>query len=525
MDAIAQLLALIVFIYIMFLTMKYVFKLLFGAAFINALSKNIFLQVLARPLRYLFNRKEKPKMMNRFEAGKFLNGMNRGLVIDGQDKRLSEKDSFNHMAVIARSGGGKTTSYIVPNILKLASSKNSMIVTDLSGELYEQTSGYMHKKGFKVYALDPEDLNSSIGYNPLYYALTSVEIDEVAEILIRSANPGQIKPEDKIWIDGAKNFLAILIKVLVGTKDYRYINLANLKYLLNNYNASYPDPETGTKNYKLDDLVYKYCDDRTFDEWRGFMGSNEKTLQSFLATANTALNAIGINENLALLTANHSINFENFRKEKTILYIKVPQHKQELYSFLLNLFYKQFFNAMMNRLPSKNDLAVFCLLDEFGNMAIPHFSSTVTTIRKYKVSISIVIQSLKQLETKYGRDDAHTIMTGGITGKLYYSGADYEMSEMLSRSIGTQYVNRVDEYGRVHYFKEPVLSADEIRTMGDNEVLFIYGNKLPLKMNVKPYFKDFVLKSYTSIAPVYNEGHLEQKSIEYIDLDVEIDYA
>ena len=34
------------------------------------------------------------------------------------------------MGIIARTGGGKTTGYIIPNILKLAQAKNSLVVTD-----------------------------------------------------------------------------------------------------------------------------------------------------------------------------------------------------------------------------------------------------------------------------------------------------------------------------------------------------------------------------------------------------------
>jgi type IV secretion system protein VirD4 len=47
------------------------------------------------------------------------------------------------------------------------------------------------------------------------------------------------------------------------------------------------------------------------------------------------------------------------------VYIKIEQQHQEQYSFLLNLFYSQLFNEMMAKIPSKNDLALYCLLDEF----------------------------------------------------------------------------------------------------------------------------------------------------------------
>ena len=495
--------------------MRYFFKLLFGVSLATNTSNNLLSHYALKPLRgilgFLTGSSAKG-MMGHFEQRRFLNFSNKGLVLDGKEKRLSAKESFNHMGIIARTGGGKTTGYIIPNILKLATDKNSMVVTDLSGELYQKTSGYLKKKGFKIYVLDPEDLDTSIGYNPLYYALSSIEIDEIADILIKSANPGQIKSEDKMWLDGAKTFLTILIKVLVATKDHKYINLVNLKHLINHF---------GEDGSPLDELVFKYANEKTFSEWKGFVSGNPRTVQSFISTANTALNAIGINDNLAELTSSHTINFKNFRAEKSILYIRIPAQKQEQYNFLLNLFYKQFFNAMMEKLPTSKELPIYCLLDEFGNMSIPNFSSTITTIRKYKVSISIVIQDFSQLEQRYGKSEAHTIINGGITGKLFYAGADFQITSMLTQMIGDKYTNVLDETGKVHHIKEPILSNAEIRTMKDNEVLLIYGNKLPLKMTIKPYYKDFILNSYTKHKPVENKGFQEPTEIHYISIDVE----
>ncbi len=510
-----QLLALMLFIFIIYQIMKYILKVIFGISKTSNTTNNILRHFAFKPIRgiwgFLTGTTTKG-MMGHFEERKFLKFSNKGIVLNGADKKLSQKDSFNHMGVIARTGGGKTSTYIIPNILKLAQDKNSLVVTDLSGELYQKTSGYLKKRGFKVYILDPEDLESSIGYNPLYYALSSIEIDEIAEILIKSANPGKIKAEDKMWLDGAKTFLTILIKVLVATKDYNYINLANLKYLINNF---------GEDGSNLDELIFKYADEKTFNEWKGFVSGNTRTVQSFISTANTALNAIGINDNLATLTASHTINFKNFREEKSILYIRIPAQKQEQYNFLLNLFYKQFFNVMMEKLPNKNDLPIYCLLDEFGNMSIPNFSNTITTIRKYKVSISIVIQDFSQLEQRYGKSEAHTIINGGITGKLFFAGADLQITNMLTQMIGNKYVNMLDEEGKVHHVKEPIFSNAEIRTMKDNEVLLIYGNKLPLKLTVKPYYKDFILNSYTKTKSMENKGLKGQYTIQYIKLATE----
>jgi len=352
-------------------------------------------------------------------------------------------------------------------------------------------------------------LDESISYNPLYYASSSIAIDQISETLIKSANSGEIRAEDKVWLDGAKNLISIFIKTLIKTGEFKYINLANIKHLINNF---------GTDGRTLDSFIYKYADEKTFNEWKGFVSGNPKTVLSYVSTANTALNPIGVNDNLEKLTLNHTIHFKNFRKEKSVLYIKIPAQKQEQYSFLLNLFYRQFFDSMMEELPTKKDLPIFCLLDEFGNMNIPNFSTTITTIRKYKVSISIVLQDYSQLEHKYGKNEAHTIINGGVAGKLFYGGADLQITNMLTQMLGTKYVNKVDELGNLHHIKEPVLSNAEIRTMKDNEALFIFSNKLPIKMKIKPFYEDYFLKSQTGISPYKTSKKQVLYKVEYLDI-------
>lgn len=59
--------------------------------------------------------------------------------------------------------------------------------------------------------------------------------------------------------------------------------------------------------------------------------------------------------------------------------------------------------------------------------------------------------------------------------------------------------------------------------MKDNEVLLIYGNKLPLKLTAKPYYKDFILNNYTKIAPMQNKGLKERTKINYIKTDVGVE--
>ena len=144
-----QLLALLIFIYISYILMKHIFKTL-GFSFFNAKqSTNHFFNPFSQLFRLLFNSSKSDGLMGSFDKNKLLSNSNKGLLLDGQNHRLSLKDSFTHLALISRTGGGKTTSYVIPNILKLSQEKTSMVITDISGEIYEKTSGHLAKQGYK----------------------------------------------------------------------------------------------------------------------------------------------------------------------------------------------------------------------------------------------------------------------------------------------------------------------------------------------------------------------------------------
>jgi type IV secretory pathway TraG/TraD family ATPase VirD4 len=519
----AELLGLIIFTVMMVSVLKLAFKHV-GFDFSkpnsnnnpNSTNMNIFnpltlsIQATRSVLGILFGGFKNDGMMGSFERNRFFKPSNRGVVIDGKGSRLSEKDSFNHLGIVAKAGAGKSTVYIIPNILKLAEQNCSMVVTDLSGELYEKTSGYVASRGYKVYVLDPEAIEESIRYNPLYYAVDNEAIDLILEILIKSAYTGNISSNDKFWLDGAKTIISIFIRVLIRSREYKYVNLANVKHLLNNFGAD------GTS---LDNFISKYADDYTFSEWRGFIKGNQNTVLSFISSAQAILSQIGINDKLKTLTASHTFDFKKLRQEKSIVYIRIPTHKQKQYNFLQNLFYTQLFNTVLEKLPNDRDLSIYCLLDEFGNTSIPNFANIITVIRKYRVSISIVLQDLSQLNSRYGKEEANSIVNGGISGQIYFAGADLDISSRLEKVLGNRYVERVDIDGNYKTYKEPVMSVRDIRTMKDDEVLFIYANKLPMKLNTTPYYKNMSLSSKTKREP-YQLERKRVERVEYIDCDV-----
>jgi type IV secretory pathway TraG/TraD family ATPase VirD4 len=504
-----EFLALIIFTIIMYQLFKLIFiKLGLISAIATKQTSNYF-NPLTHILAFLIKGSKTDGTMSKYNQDKLFSFKNKGLLLDGKDKRLSLKDSFNHLALVSRTGAGKTTSYVIPNIFKLASEHNSMLITDISGELHHLTSGHLAKKGYKIYVLNPEDLSESIGYNPLYYLKNSMDIDELVTILIKSNKEGKVSGDKEFWENSAKNVIAMIIKLLLLKGNPKWMNLANVRYLANNF---------GIDGANIKHLFDNCSDEKLKDEFFALTQINPSTLTSIIANVNTALNPIGINDNLEKLTANHTINFDKIRSEKSVIYIKIPGQKQKQYKFLLNIFYSQFFNHMMIKLPTKKDLPIFCLLDEFGNMNLPNFDTTITTIRKYNVSISIILQNTNQLKNVYG-ENAKTILDGGVSSKLYYNGVDMQTAEELSKILGDrENIRKKDLNGNYIYKDEPIMRASEIRTIEDDEALLVFANKIPARFTIKPYYKDFVFNQYAKIEPFKINISSHMQEVDFIEI-------
>ena len=139
---------------------------------------------------------------------------------------------------------------------------------------------------------------------------------------------------------------------------------------------------------------------------------------------------------------------------------------------------------------------VLLFLDEFGvTGSLPSFEVTIALARGRGLGFWLGVQSLSQLESVYGRAAAQTILTNCST-KIALSGLDVETAEYFSRSLGQGTIARkmrswqrrrfslfastmgdaLQEQGR------PLLSADEVRRLPEEEMLVITGNRRPLML-------------------------------------------
>jgi len=144
------------------------------------------------------------------------------------------------------------------------------------------------------------------------------------------------------------------------------------------------------------------------------------------------------------------------------------------------------------------------MLDEFANIGtIPDFATTISLARGRGVAIWIGVQSLAQLEARYGRPNAQTIITNCAT-KIALHGLDVQTAEYVSRMLGDSTVvveresrsmpesplggNVTRTESRTEH-RRPLLTPDEVTRLSESEAIVRTGNRHPMRL-AKIYYDE-----------------------------------
>lgn len=462
---------------------------------------------LAAPLRWIFGIHADPEIygsasfMGEEELSRRFGRRNRGIVLS-ERVRFTLEDSFTNTAVLAPTGSGKSTRYVTPNLLQL---EGSFLVTDPAGEIYARTSGWLASQGWSVHVLDTRSPFTSAQFNPLLHLDSVSERRKLAGSIVAY---GQGARSDPFWSNMAGNLLTLAFEVL-SRYPTRYNTLTNARWLLNH--LAFSDTAREAAAMALSDSPPLLA------ELKAFLAQDDKMIDNILSSAREALILFGDPE-VQQLTAGDTLPLHQLRRQKTVVYLIVPEDEIEEVGLLLNLFYRQVFRILIRQNPKSGDIPVFLFLDEFANMGKIHrFGAMATTLRKRKVSLNIILQSISQLEELYGKEDAETILDGGMGSKVFLHGLGLRAAQYLEKLLGTvtardTLFGGLDEKARTA--PRPLLSADEIRMLPRDEAIIVSGREKPLRIKMPYFFESEALVKRTRLDPVVPK--VRQQAVEFI---------
>ncbi|MCB2170966.1 MAG: type IV secretory system conjugative DNA transfer family protein [Deltaproteobacteria bacterium] len=445
------------------------------------------------------------RFMSKWDVPQILNKIEEGMRF-APGRFLNVANSCKNAVIVGTVGSGKSSTQIIPNLLEVDA---NFVVTDLAGELFMKTSGWLESQGYTVYKLDFENPQNSHGFNPLlrnrgdHHAL-----QRMASSIVDHAYP----KEQSFWTSDAKALINIVFRALANymveelneegevievlAKDY--VNFSNAEYLCN-----------GVGHKPVNDFVAEHLDDdQLFAKYRSICNYGDNQRSGVTATASAALAPFN-DPATARIICHDDLDLSKFDQGKAVLYICVPENKQAYYSLIISLIAEAIFDALMARPVEGSDAYkglrfTLLALDEFGQLYLPTFPTVCTTLRKRKCGILIALQDFGQLTDKYGQAAARTMLSGGLVSKLVLPGLGVETCEAVSRSLGhaTVYDKKT---GRS--VSEPLMHPDEIRMLEQNQAVLIHGNKLPIRLqNVLPYFQEAKLKERSEMVPAAIEA-------------------
>ncbi len=418
------------------------------------------------------------------EIKELINSSNQGVLVDGMESRLSETRSFQSVGVFAPPGYGKTAGFIIPNILDKARQRCSLLITDPSGEIYQNTSAYLHSQGYDIHLINPTEPEISSLFNP-FESLNHQHLDQIGALCSAIILSKYGNDKEPIWNDGAIDILELLAKCLAYSCPEQ-LTLPNLNTLVQKF---------GANGQALDDWVASHSfnpsttdDTSIIEAWKSLIAQEGKMLNSFVTILRTALKPFN-NRQVQQLFSGNDIDFKQFRQKKTAIYLSLKENKLHYYQFLIDLFYTKFFDAMMQSPPHRKSLDVYCYLDEFGHSYIDGFSNIINNIRKYRVSVSMVFQNIAQITARYGQEEGSAIKSA-MANSIILAGTDIRTAREQSEKIGKRVIQQRKsvEDTLEHYTQLDLLPPEQIRTLTADQLLFISGNHHPFITHFVNFF-------------------------------------
>jgi len=188
---------------------------------------------------------------------------------------------------------------------------------------------------------------------------------------------------------------------------------------------------------------------------------------------------------------------------------------------LLTIFFAQMIQRLYDyadRNGGTVDVPMFFILDEFANIGrIPDFDKKISTSRSRKISFSVILQNLKQLEAVY--EKSFETIIGNCDTTLFLGSNSQETVEYFSKELGEKTigrdswsVNKDKNMWRQGFQKSDQIMAralmtpDELRRLDtDMCIIFEKGIK-PIKATKYYYFKYSTQKLVNQFISDHNDA-------------------
>ena len=412
------------------------------------------------------------------------------------------------------SGAGKSASYSKPNAYQKL---GSYVFTDPKGELYDDTAGYLQRNGYEIKVLNLVNPKNSDGYNPLAHIKGDLDVDVIASTIIKGQN--KAGAADPFWDDTAEMLLKSLIYYLIATRPPEEQNLASCAEMVRAAAA-----DSNGSSLLKDMMSVLPIDHPARTYYKNVEVASDKTFSSILVSLQAKLGKFD-SKDIAEVTSTDTINFERIGSVKTSVYV-ISSDTHTAYDFLLTIFFAQMIQQLYDYADNnggKLKVPTFFILDEFANIGqIPDFDKKISTSRSRKISFSVILQNIDQLEAVY--EKSYETIMGNCDTHVFLGSNSFKTVEYFSKALGEKTIGRdsisVNKDKQNHKTGKSVsdqvmaralMTPDELRRMDNDECIIFEKGIKPVKANKFYYFKHPMAKEMARCEISHNDiGEIER---------------
>ncbi|WP_375266933.1 type IV secretory system conjugative DNA transfer family protein [Planktotalea sp.] len=399
---------------------------------------------------------------------------------------------FPHALIVAPTGRGKTSGFVIPNLLTW---QGSAVTLDVKGECFEATSRHRAAQGDKVYRFAPTDWEGkrTHRYNPLLRiyemkdpARQQMELQLLATLFLQSDNDrvqGLLKGGIDLFV--AAGLLAFQRKKPNLGEIYRIAASGGNK-----------QKEYVARGHEIDNKAAKLIFTR-------LASTNNDTLTSYVSLLMTSGLDQWQNPAIDEATQVSDFDFRTIRKKPFTVYLVVQPLMVKPLAPLIRLFFSDLLSSMQEKEPGKDEpWPVMIMLDEFNRLGkMPIVVESIETLRTYRGHLAVVTQTIPALDEIYG-ENTRRALQGNAGVKLYLTPSDEKTIEELSKAVGKTtktVITRSRSIGKNPFEgrsqstrteETSLLPEDEARRLPLDEIIMVVDAQMPVRAKRIQYFDD-----------------------------------
>ena len=408
-----------------------------------------------------------------------------------------------HTLVYGATGAGKTRGFVKPFVLQAAMAthrKESMVLVDPKGEIYESMSEMLRDQGYEVRMFNLMDMENSDGWNCLADVGNDPDlIQSIATVIIK--NTSSPNESQDFWEKAELNLLMALIHYVQGQT------------------VPGTDKPLPIQQRSLGAVYRMLCEESLLDLEARFekLPKGHPALPAYGTFKKAPKNIWG---NIAIGLGNRLAVFQNPLVDKITAYneidLMLPGQKPCAYfccistqdsslEFLSSLFFSLLFTRLMDfgrrngdhgRLPVRVNVC----LEEFCNIGrLLDFKKTPNVCRGSNIFCQLIIQSIPQLKDRYPKTEWEELI-GCADIQLSLGCNDIDTATYLSKKCGMVTVQVENNQMPMMPLFSPIYSStrpysqtksntqralmlpDEILRMDNQECLVLLRGQKPLKL-------------------------------------------